>query len=257
MQGWIKLHRSLTEHWLFSFSEPEKALAWIDLIMSANHKPAKIMLKGKPVSIQRGQLAMSQVTLQKRWKWSQNKVKRFLVALENDRMISIKTNEVTTLITICNYDSFQGDERADERAGERSNERATDDLANDKQECNNKKNETTNTAKADQFDYEQVLDFWNRISVSHPTPSKRTMAVPEAIKKTIPSIYKKYLAIKKKANEQPDTKMQFIENYFYNVLNEGEKWVGKSANHSNFKIGIEYACRIKTFDKIIEWAAND
>lgn len=124
MSGWIKLHRSLKDHFLFDFNEPDKALAWIDLLLSANHKEQTVKIKGRSFVVGRGQLCMSQVTLQQRWKMSQNKVKRFLILLKSEGMIDVQTNDLTTLITICNYDSYQDDERTDERANGRTDERA-------------------------------------------------------------------------------------------------------------------------------------
>lgn len=124
MSGWIKLHRSLKDHFLFDFNEPDKALAWIDLLLSANHKEQTVKIKGRSFVVGRGQLCMSQVTLQQRWKMSQNKVKRFLMLLKSEGMIDVQTNDLTTLITICNYDSYQDDERTDERANGRTDERA-------------------------------------------------------------------------------------------------------------------------------------
>lgn len=123
MSGWIKLHRSLRDHFLFDFNEPDKALAWIDLLMSANHKEQTVKIKGRAFIVGRGQLCMSQVTLQKRWGMSQNKVKRFLNLLKDERMVDVQTNDLTTIITICNYEDYQGDERTDERTNEQSNER--------------------------------------------------------------------------------------------------------------------------------------
>ncbi len=124
MSGWICLHRALRDHFLFDFNEPDKALAWIDLLLSANHKEQTVKIKGRPFVVGRGQLCMSQVTLQQRWKMSQNKVKRFLMLLKSEGMIDVQTNDLTTIITICNYENYQDIERADERTGERSDGRA-------------------------------------------------------------------------------------------------------------------------------------
>jgi hypothetical protein len=141
--GWICLHRDIQDHWLFNFDEPDKALAWIDLILLANHEDNKFMIKGQLITCKRGQVAMSQVTLQKRWKMSQNKLKRFLVLLKNDGMIDLETNELTSIITICKYSSYQDIERADGRPDEQPSERATDDQSNDKQQCKQLNNSTT------------------------------------------------------------------------------------------------------------------
>ncbi len=150
--GWICLHRDIQKHWLFNFDEPDKFMAWCDLLMSANHEDRKFMIKGRVVECKRGQVAMSQITLQKRWNMSQNKLKRFLVLLKNDVMIDFETNDLTTIITICNYSKFQNNERADGRPLERADGRGADDHSNDKQQLNNltikQNNLNTNTVNS-------------------------------------------------------------------------------------------------------------
>lgn len=131
MSGWIKLHRDIQSHWIYNFDAPDKSLAWIDLIFLASHSGGSFMAKGKLVEFSRGQIAISQISLQKRWKMSQNKVKRFLELLKKHSMIDFETNELTTIITICNYSSFQDNERLVERPVERPVERATNDHSND------------------------------------------------------------------------------------------------------------------------------
>lgn len=135
MSGWIKLHRKIQEHWLFSFNEPDKALAFIDLVLSASFDDGTVMIKGRTYTVKRGQFLVAQTTLQKRWKWSQNKVKRFLNLLKNERMVDVETDERTSIITICNYLDYQSveraGERADERPSERTVERATKEQSND------------------------------------------------------------------------------------------------------------------------------
>ena len=113
MSGWICLHRDIQRHWLFNFDEPEKFMAWTDLILSANHQDNKFLLKGQIVECKRGQVAMSQVTLSKRWKWSRPKVQRFLEMLKNDAMIEVKGDHLTSIITICNYSLYQDKSTAD------------------------------------------------------------------------------------------------------------------------------------------------
>ncbi len=113
MAGWICLHRDIQEHWLFNFDEPDKYMAWTDLLLSANHEDRKFMIKGQVVECKRGQVAMSQVTLSKRWKWSRPKVQRFLELLKNDGMISVSGDHLTTIISICNYSVYQGNSAAD------------------------------------------------------------------------------------------------------------------------------------------------
>jgi len=107
--GWISLHRDIQDHWLFNFKEPEKALAWIDLIMMANHTEKKFVIRGKTLICSRGQIAISQLKLQKRWRFSQNKLKRFLLLLKKESMINFHADSSLTVITICNYERHQSD----------------------------------------------------------------------------------------------------------------------------------------------------
>lgn len=130
MSGWACLHRSIDSHWIFDFNEPDKALAWIYLLVMANHKDQDIMIKGRVLRCKRGQLVRSQITLQNKFKWSQNKLKRFLKLLKNERMIDYETNDLTTIITICNYDKYQenyicADDQTNEQADDQTNEART------------------------------------------------------------------------------------------------------------------------------------
>lgn len=164
MSGWVKLHRDLQSHWIYSFKEPDKALAWIDLILLASHSGGSFMAKGKLVEYQRGQVAMSQLTLQKRWGMSQNKLKRFLELLKKQSMIDFKTNELTTVITICNYSSFQSDEQTDERPLERTVERATNEQSNDiirmkeRKEC---KEENISKPKRSAVPFSEIVNLYH------------------------------------------------------------------------------------------------
>ena len=112
-QGWVSLNREVLQHWVWD-CEFSYGQAWVDLILNANHKPAKVMMKGQLVHLERGQQSRSELTLSKQWKWSRNKVRRFLKNLENDGMIKVKSGHLTTVITICKYNDFQCNDTAGE-----------------------------------------------------------------------------------------------------------------------------------------------
>jgi hypothetical protein len=106
-KGWITLQRTITNHWIWNTEPYSKAQAWVDLLLHANHTDAKIIIKGTIIELKRGQQARSQVTLSSQWKWSRDKVKRFLHLLESDGMIEQQTSQLTSIISICNYTSYQ------------------------------------------------------------------------------------------------------------------------------------------------------
>lgn len=106
-EGWIKLHRSIQEHWLWKDDAFDKRSAWIDLLLMANHEEQKRYYNGRLVTYQRGQIFRSTYSLANRWKWSRKKVSHFLKILEFDKMVTTKVTTEGTTITIVNYDKYQ------------------------------------------------------------------------------------------------------------------------------------------------------
>lgn len=106
MKGWIALHRQLVDHWISD--SLEDLGAWSYLLMIASHQETKFKLKGRLITLKRGQLARSKLSLAQHFKWSRTKLDRFLRLLKDDGMIELKSYNTTTVITICKYDSYQG-----------------------------------------------------------------------------------------------------------------------------------------------------
>ncbi len=115
-----------------------RAQAWIDLIGLARHKDGFAMIRGIKIDLKRGQLCRSQVTLAKRWKWSRGRVKRYLDALQMRNDIELKSVQqtvqqtvqenkyLTTLITVINYNKWQGDGTTGDTADGTANGQQTD-----------------------------------------------------------------------------------------------------------------------------------
>lgn len=112
-QGYIKLWRKIQDSDSWTEEKFTRSQAWIDLIILANHKSGHIRLRGIKVNIDRGQLAYSELSLAKRWKWSRGKVRRFLKELSSNPVQQIiqQTNNLTSLISIVNYNQYQGTEQ--------------------------------------------------------------------------------------------------------------------------------------------------
>lgn len=104
--NWIMLSRQITEHKLWR-GEFSRGQAWIDMLLLANWKPGGIRIRGNDVELKRGQLTGSGRFLSARWKWSITKLNRFLDELESDHQIVREKSNVTTVITIVNYDKYQ------------------------------------------------------------------------------------------------------------------------------------------------------
>jgi len=112
--GWIKLHRKIMDNPMY-FSEPfTRTQAWIDLILLANHTNNFFYIRGNKVDVARGQVGYSKEILSRRWGWSRGKTTRFIKQLETDGMLIQQKSSVTTLISICNYKTYQGDDTTDD-----------------------------------------------------------------------------------------------------------------------------------------------
>lgn len=111
--GYIKLYRQLQDCWIWRDEEdPERftrAQAWIDLLLYANHREKKIRYDDGFKMIKRGQFLTSKRKLAERWMWNRRTVDKFLNLLAKDEMISLECTAKHTLITIVNYDIYQGD----------------------------------------------------------------------------------------------------------------------------------------------------
>jgi hypothetical protein len=107
MQGWIKVHRKVTEHWLYSAEPYDKFHAWMDLLLLCNRSPAKMMIDGKLMDVDSGELVTSIRFLCDRWKWSNTKVKRYLDTLQADGMLSVKSDSKKTRLRVLHYAKYQ------------------------------------------------------------------------------------------------------------------------------------------------------
>lgn len=106
--GYIKLHRQIQDCWIWDTGKFDKRSAWIDLLMLANHHDKKLIFNGEPVVITRGQFMTSIRKLAIRWDWSTSTVFDFLKILEDDNMIKKESDSHRTLLTIINYEVYQG-----------------------------------------------------------------------------------------------------------------------------------------------------
>lgn len=147
MAGWISLHRSIENHWLYDEDRKfSKFEAWIDLLLMVNHKDNKTIMDGKLVTVKRGQRITSLRKLGDRWKWSLTKVDSFLRLLEQDKMIVVKKDTKKTLVTIVNYDVYQNVdlEKRHRKDSEKTQKEQRKDSEKTQKKTNNNDNKENN-----------------------------------------------------------------------------------------------------------------
>lgn len=120
--GWIKLHRKFLE-WEW-YTDSKMVHLFIHLLLSASIEDRK----WKGIVLQRGQLATTYPELSKKTGLTVQNLRTCLEKLEYSQIINRKVTNKYTLVTICNYESYQSAESIDQQTTNRQltgNQQAT------------------------------------------------------------------------------------------------------------------------------------
>lgn len=101
MEGWIKIHRSLLD-WEW-YSDTNCVRLCLHFLLKANYQSKK----WKGITIDRGQLITSRGQLSEETGLSEMQIRTSLDKLDNCGFITKLGTRKYTIITVCNYDSYQ------------------------------------------------------------------------------------------------------------------------------------------------------
>ena len=169
-KGWIKVHRSITECFIWTDKPFDKARAWIDLLLLVCHKDKKILIDGKPFTVSRGSYLISRGKLAERWGWSLKKLDNYLRVLESEEMVTTFSTKKGIVITIANYDKFQVQGTTEDTVEDTTQdtledipEEIAEDTAEDRQkkELKNVKNDKNNNIS---LSVSQIVTEWNTLT---------------------------------------------------------------------------------------------
>lgn len=119
-RGWIKLYRSIQNNPIWDEKPYDKAHAWVDLLLMANHEEKNVGIGGRSILVQEGSFITSLSKLADRWGWPKTTVMRYLKRLENETMIVCKTERKWTDVTIVNWRLYQDMRNDNETKAERN-----------------------------------------------------------------------------------------------------------------------------------------
>ena len=106
--GYILLHRKITESAVWTMDDAfDPRSAWIDLLLMVNHAENDVIINNKPVTVKEGERITSLRKLATRWKWSLNKVRRYLRTLERLGNVHIDGYNRYTKITVVKWAQYQ------------------------------------------------------------------------------------------------------------------------------------------------------
>jgi hypothetical protein len=177
--GYVLIARGLLTHPRFkptgAFTNAE---AWLWMINAAAFKPHSVVVmtgrQRRTIELQRGQFSHSVRFLAHAWNWSPGRVQRFLDALQTDTAIDTRSDTGQTVISLCNYEAYQGAADAiDTQTGTRSGEQ-TDTKKN--QGIRNNDNKRSRAAASDD-------DFadWYAVFPRHTQPDAALRAYRKVI----------------------------------------------------------------------------
>lgn len=116
--SYIKLNRSLLES--HSFANPNHLKIWIWMLLKANFKNAFVPINiGRgfiTVEVKRGQLIFGRFKAEEELNINGTMVYRVIQLFEELGQIKVEKNSHFSLITICKYDSYQGQSNESEQA---------------------------------------------------------------------------------------------------------------------------------------------
>ena len=119
--GWIKVFRSIRNHWIWQ--DERKLKWWIDILLEVNHSEKPVSIGYRVFTCNRGECLVSLQSWGMRWNVSKSVVNNFFTMLENDGMIKTVNETVTTRLVVCNYESYQEDQNASETQTKRKKTR--------------------------------------------------------------------------------------------------------------------------------------
>ena len=156
MEGWIKLYRKFSEWEWFNISE--MVHLFIYLLLNANHEDGK----WRGIEIKRGQILTGLNSLNENTGISLQTLRTCLRRLEETQEINSKVTNKYRIITICNYECYQGEILNSNKQPNKqltSNQQTTNkQLTTNKNEENNKNENKEENKKPD-----KPVDFIDNI----------------------------------------------------------------------------------------------
>ena len=163
--SWIKISRSIQNHWVYN--NPDHFKAWVCILINTNFKEHKTMINGELISCGRGQCIYSLDTWMKKFgkNWTKQKVRTFFKNLQKDGMIEIEGLTKTTRLTVCNYSSYQDQEHTNNTDLTFKQHSPNTDLTPREEGKNDKEGKEV---------LSELLDFWNKtIPLKKYSPRKK------------------------------------------------------------------------------------
>jgi hypothetical protein len=107
-KGWVKLWREQFTHEVSDRKPWCDGYAWSYLYSQANYKPGIANFRNQYIPVERGQFVTSVLKLHEIFGWSRQRTIAYIISLATRQMLTYRTTNRFIVITICNYEKYQG-----------------------------------------------------------------------------------------------------------------------------------------------------
>jgi hypothetical protein len=147
--NWVKVSRCVHTHEALAYSKDEPACkrsAWLDLVILATSHGATV----RGVKLKRGQYLTTVRALAVMWCWTPAKVRWFLADFTAKGMLNCSTlsSKAGTVVTICNYDKWQGELQVVQQTQQHTDPEITAKREQEGKVKKEKKRKTTSSSSA-------------------------------------------------------------------------------------------------------------
>lgn len=228
MSGWIKLSRDIKKHWIWQ--DKTYRCWWLDLLMEAAWAPYVKIIDRKTVTIEVGQLEASFTFLGEKWGVDKRTAKKFIRLLEEQGMVTHTVYHKYAILTICNFDKYQG---ADEK--ECTPECMSDSTTQSTGQCTTECTPQCTQIKEDKEDKEYINTFSNeKVSMrgAHQPSGDESQVDWEEEKENLRKLEKLPKPRAKKVSSTLQSKARdLFEAHYKNLYGESYYWTAKDAGN--------------------------
>ena len=111
--GWFKFHRQIFDNPICT-KDAEYFYVWCYLLTEANYEERRVIFKGEEIFLKKGQLITSTRKIASDLNINKSKIERILKKFEIETQIETQKTSRNTLITVLNWEHFQGSETQSE-----------------------------------------------------------------------------------------------------------------------------------------------
>ena len=162
MDGWLKLYRSILDSAVFQDAEVLKV--WIWLLCNVAFEQHDTICYGKVTHLKPGQIATGRKKIAQCTDLNENKVYRALNALKSLGNIEIKSTNKYSIITVVNWDKYQGENSKRTASEQQTNSKTTAE----EQQDNSKRTQHKNGKKEQKEKNIYICSFFQSVWDEYP-----------------------------------------------------------------------------------------